>query len=73
MAKKKAPDVKPVEKKEDTEVEKQGTTYEMFARKKNWGFTAMTKEASMRSDETKQPPKMPDRIMSAIHKIRKDD
>lgn len=71
MAKKK-PVVKPVENKEDVEVEKP-LTYEMFARKKDRGFTAMTKEASMRSDETRQAPKMPERIMSAIHKIRKDD
>jgi len=49
-------------------------TYQMFARKKERGFTAMTKEASMRSDETAIDRKghMPDRIKSCIHKIRED-
>ena len=49
-------------------------TFEMFAKKKNTAFIAMTQEASMKSDESgaKRDQKMPDRITSCIHKIRND-
>jgi hypothetical protein len=46
----------------------------MFAKKKDTAFIAMTQEASMRADESALARKqtMPDRIVSCIHKIRKD-
>lgn len=49
-------------------------TFEMFAKKKDTAFIAMTQEASMRADESALIRKqtMPDRIVSCIHKIRKD-
>lgn len=49
-------------------------TFEMFAKKKNTAFIAMTQEASMKADESnsKRVQKMPDRITSCIHKIRDD-
>lgn len=82
MAKKKVlpsdtPKQKPSDHNSDEQTENTHTlpnTYQMFARKKERGFTAMTKEASMRSDETaiERRGHMPDRIKSCIHKIRED-
>jgi hypothetical protein len=47
-------------------------TFEMFAKKKDTAFIAMTQEASMKADEdaAKRRSKMPSRITSCIHKIR---
>jgi hypothetical protein len=83
MAKKKVlpsdvPKQKPSDHNTDEQNENTHTlpnTYQMFARKKERGFTAMTKEASMRSDETAIDRKgqMSDRIKSCIHKIRDEE
>ena len=61
-------------KTDQTEPQNISNTYTMFARNKERGFVAMTKEASMRSDETSPKGKvdLPPKIASAIHKIRKD-
>jgi hypothetical protein len=51
---------------------------ELFARKKNYGVTTMTPEASMRADETakerrsKATGNLPPRFGNCIHKIRED-
>ena len=83
MAKKKVvlpsdvPKQKPADHNSDEQNENTHTlpnTYQMFARKKDRGFTAMTQEASMRADQTAIDRKghMPERIKSCIHKIRED-
>jgi hypothetical protein len=84
MAKKKVvlpsdvPKQKPADHNSDEQNENTHTlpnTYQMFARKKDRGFTAMTQEASMRADQTAIDRKghMPERIKSCIHKIREDE
>lgn len=83
MAKKKVlpsdvPKQKPADHNSDEQNENTHTlpnTYQMFARKKDRGFTAMTQEASMRADETAIDRKghMPERIKSCIHKIREEE
>lgn len=61
-------------KTEQTEPQDLPDTYTMFARKKDYGFVAMTQEASMRADETSLKGKvsLPPKIASAIHKIKED-
>jgi len=71
----KVPKIQKEEVKTDqTEPQNIPTTYTMFARNKERGFVAMTKEASMNADETAPKGKvdLPPKIASAIHKIRKD-
>ena len=62
-------------KTEQTEPQDLPSTYTMFARKKDYGFVAMTQEASMRADESSAKGKtdLPPKIASAIHKIKKDE
>jgi hypothetical protein len=51
---------------------------ELFARKKNYGVTTMTEQASTRADETakdrrsKTTGNLPPRLGNCIHKIRED-
>ena len=49
-------------------------TFDMFAKKKDTAFIAMTKEASMMADEnhSKRKNVIPSRVQSCIHKIRED-
>lgn len=56
------------------EVVQKPKTFDMFAKKKDTAFIAMTKEASMMADESysKRKNVMPSRIKSCIHKIRED-
>jgi|LakMenEpi03Aug12_release.lakeMendotaPanAssembly.Ray.scaffolds.fasta_scaffold29182_11 hypothetical protein len=56
------------------EVVQKPKTFDMFAKKKDTTFIAMTKEASMMADESHSKRKnvMPSRIKSCIHKIRED-
>jgi len=62
------------DKTEEVKPEEEQTpkAYDFFSRKKDRGFTAMTKEASMMADENKKTPKLPEKISRAIHKIRDD-
>jgi hypothetical protein len=70
MAKKK-PKIEPEVVEEAVQKPK---TFDMFAKKKDTTFIAMTKEASMMADESHSKRKnvMPSRIKSCIHKIRED-
>lgn len=76
MAKKKVVVTEPKIKEENVSQPPPPNTFEMFAKKKNTGFIAMTPEASMRADENAQNRKdksmLPSRVTSCIHKIRKD-
>jgi hypothetical protein len=53
-------------------------TRELFARKKDYGVTAMTQQASMQADETAKDRRangaynLPPRLGNCIHKIRED-
>lgn len=49
--------------------------YDMFARKPDRGFTAMTKEASMMADESYKDRKVETskKLEKYIHKIRKEE
>lgn len=70
MGRKKTKEIEQKPEQEQEEVSKKA--YEFFSRKKDRGFTAMTKEASMIADENKKPPTLPKRTMNGIHKIRDD-
>lgn len=72
MGRKKA--VKPEEVKKEEIVQKP-KAYDMFARKPDRGFTAMTKEASMMADESYKERKVESskKLEKYIHKIRKEE
>lgn len=66
--------VKPEEIKKEESVQKP-KTYDMFARKPDRGFTAMTKEASMMADESYKDRTIEGskKLEKYIHKIRKEE
>jgi hypothetical protein len=76
MAKKKTPVNEPKQADQNVPAPPPPNTFEMFAKKQNTGFIAMTQQASMMADETavkrKQESSAPSRINSCIHQIRKD-
>lgn len=76
MAKKKTPVNEPKQADQNVPAPPPPNTFEMFAKKQNTGFIAMTQQASMMADETaakrKQEATMPSKIKSCIHQIRKD-
>lgn len=72
MAKKKTPVNQP--KQQEENIVQAPTTFEVFAKKKDTAFIAMTQEASMRADETaaKRRADAVQKNVSYIHKIRDD-
>lgn len=72
MAKKKAVEQKKDQNEDPTPRTDLPNTFQMFAKKKDTAFIAMTQEASMKADEdaANRRAKMPSRISSCIHKIR---
>jgi hypothetical protein len=74
MAKKKVPVNEPKQKQENVVQSPSPTTFEVFAKKKDTAFIAMTQEASMRADETaaKRRSDAAQKNVSYIHKIRDD-
>lgn len=72
MAKKKTPVNEPKQNQENVNQTPSPTTFDVFAKKKDTAFIAMTQEASMRADETalKRREDAAKKPVAYIHKIR---